>query len=574
MEAWEEKVARFCVTKNYLSPQHWDYLKEKKKSQSEKKNLLEMLMEEYHWSLEHVQYLYNTAMSMDESLLVDLDQVSEPELENTYTLVDYSLKKGKAKILTEEEMVQKNGIPSNLLSKTSSLVSSEAVASQCAKALVGQEILQISYEPQGIFSKASPLISGDKMASQFSKALLAEKEPALPKDPAPALEIPSDQENREEQKTKSSSEEPTSSIPSEESKPQTQAISIAPAPIEKKYPIPKEKPAINKTPYPSVAKNFPKKNKQPQDEMTEDSFATAKVLLANKKKEKKKIKKNYKKLWITLLLLILLPLFGYVGFRVYTIKIKQENAIPQAEVKKISGFTYLRSFECITPIQNYTIYEYRHDYTGIEFVLLPGGAFWMGSDKGDASEKPVHQVTLSSFLISKFEVTQSVWKKIMKSNDSYHKGDNKPVECVTWDECQRFCNRTGLKLPTESQWEYACRAMTRTKYYWGDSTEEGYGWHQGNSNQSTQAVGSKKPNGFGLYDMVGNVWEWCQDGWNDNHEGSPKNGSARFGDDQKRVVRGGCFSYGIEFCRSSARSWLPSQIQYKDVGFRVCAEVD
>ncbi len=574
MEIWEEKVVRFCITKNYLSPQHWDYLKEKKKEiqdQGEKKNLLEIFMEEFHWSLDHVQSLYNKAMEAEDDSLVDINNI-ETEEENAFTLVDFSLKKGPAKIITEEEMFRKNSLPSDILRKASNLVSSEAIANQFARAFSPQENIASS-ELQGIFSKASPLLSGDKMANQFSQALSSENR-KLPQENIPApISNPYDAIKEEPEATKEkmeatkeleeldSAKQESAPLPSVESKVKPSVPSLPPRPRPSK-------------PKPSLP---PKPRPLPETQGVDESFATAKVLISNKTKEKKKKPKKFRKILSLSLVLLLVGITVFLSYRVYSKglwKILWKEKQEQAPEKPIQGFTFLRSFVYNTPVKSYTLKEYRHDMTGMEFVLLPEGTFWMGNDKGDSTEKPLHQVTLSAFLISKYEVTQTVWEKIMKNNDSFHKNPQNPVECITWEDCQKFCRRTGLKLPSESRWEYACRAMTRSLYYWGDSIDGSYVWYQANAKQSSHPVGSKKPNGFGLYDMSGNLWEWCQDGWSDNYLGSPKDGSARIPDDPKRVIRGGCFSYDAKFCSSSSRSWLPCEMQYKDVGFRVCAEIE
>ena len=236
--------------------------------------------------------------------------------------------------------------------------------------------------------------------------------------------------------------------------------------------------------------------------------------------------------------------------------------------------------------------EYRHAATGMVFVLIAGAAtaesrpnresFQMGSNDGEADEKPVHEVTLNSFLIAKYEVTQAQWQKIMGNNPAKFKGDNNPVEQVSWDDCQSFCQKAGLRLPTEAEWEYACRGITHpvpsghpsprnnrdsvatpqegTKYYWGNEANGDYMWYSANSGNTTHPVGQKRPNGFGLYDMSGNVWEWCQD-WYGNYGGNALTNPTGPASGQYRVLRGGSWVAYDSYCRAAVR--------YRDVpGYR------
>ena len=192
----------------------------------------------------------------------------------------------------------------------------------------------------------------------------------------------------------------------------------------------------------------------------------------------------------------------------------------------------------------------------------------MGSNDGESDEKPVHEVKIDSFLISKYEVTQGIWQKIMNNNPSiFKKGDNYPVEEVSWDDCDAFCKKTGLRLPTEAEWEYAARAGTNTKYYWGNEPDGNYMWYWDNSGKTTHLVGQRKPNGFGLYDILGNVSEWCSDWYGEDYykEFSPsaKGGSASGGKDnpkgptigQYHVLRGGSWLNARYGCRSALRAW-------------------
>ncbi|MFK7950562.1 MAG: SUMF1/EgtB/PvdO family nonheme iron enzyme [Saprospiraceae bacterium] len=213
-----------------------------------------------------------------------------------------------------------------------------------------------------------------------------------------------------------------------------------------------------------------------------------------------------------------------------------------------------------------------------QMVKIPSGSFQMGSNDYD-SEKPVHTVNISSFYMSKYEVTQKQWRAIMGQDppELRFKGcDECPVENVSWNDIQEFIKKlntkTGKKyrLPTESEWEYAARGGQSYKYAGSDNIGS-VAWYDDNSDGKTHSVGKKTPNGYGLYDMSGNVWEWCQDVWNDNYNGAPTNGSAWMsgGNNSRRVLRGGSW-LSIDYDSRVAFRYgnLPSA-RYYSVGFRL-----
>jgi formylglycine-generating enzyme required for sulfatase activity len=217
--------------------------------------------------------------------------------------------------------------------------------------------------------------------------------------------------------------------------------------------------------------------------------------------------------------------------------------------------------------------------TGIEMALIPAGEFVMGDDAGDADEKPAHKVAVSAFCMDTREVTQKVYESLIQKNPSRSKGPDQPVEQVDWYHAVLFCNvrslKEGLKpcydaktlacdfaadgyrLPTESEWEYACRAGTPTKYSFGDEAARlrACAWFKGNAEQTPHPVGQKTPNPWGLYDMHGNVAEWCHDLYSERAyattETQDPRGPTR-GD--KRVLRGGSWRTSEDGCRSSARN--------------------
>jgi formylglycine-generating enzyme required for sulfatase activity len=182
--------------------------------------------------------------------------------------------------------------------------------------------------------------------------------------------------------------------------------------------------------------------------------------------------------------------------------------------------------------------------TGMVFVWVPGGCFQMGSSDGSANEQPVHQVCVQGFWMGKYEVTQEQYLQVTGDNPSRFQGRNHPVEQVNWRETQLFAEKmnisTGLKvmLPTEAQWEYACRAGNVHETYCGEgSRPERMAWFHDNSQDHTHPVGLLAPNKWGLHDMSGNVWEWVQDGYHSDYTDAPADGSAWEG--HRRVLRGG-----------------------------------
>ena len=199
-------------------------------------------------------------------------------------------------------------------------------------------------------------------------------------------------------------------------------------------------------------------------------------------------------------------------------------------------------------------------------VYVSGGTFTMGgtSEQGSdakSDEKPTHSVTLSSYYICKYEVTQALWRAVMGSNPSLDKGDNLPVECVSWDDCQTFINRlnsyTGrnFRLPTEAEWEFAARGGNYSRHYKysGSNYIGDVAWYDNNSGNRTHPVGSKQPNELGLYDMSGNVYEWCSD-WYGSYSSYSQNDPTGPNSGSERVLRGGSWIFIARYCRSSIRS--------------------
>ena len=255
--------------------------------------------------------------------------------------------------------------------------------------------------------------------------------------------------------------------------------------------------------------------------------------------------------------------------------------------KEIPGFTFARDETFSCGEEERTVRIFLHDMTGLEFVLVEGGTFTMGMPEGvrlpQPTKAPYHEVTVPSFLICRTELPQSAWDKIVGGVEEKEWGDERewtnednPIEGVSWHDANAWCAVAGLRLPSEAEWEYACRAGTATDYCYGDGTGEDsdddvmaeYGWIDINSGNFARVVGLKKPNALGLHDVHGNVWEWCQDVFMDGYEGTPTDGSAHVGEDENRVFRGGGFPRRAKYCKSGIRYRCPSTERHKFIGFR------
>jgi formylglycine-generating enzyme required for sulfatase activity len=233
---------------------------------------------------------------------------------------------------------------------------------------------------------------------------------------------------------------------------------------------------------------------------------------------------------------------------------------------------------------------------GISFnmLIIPAGMFQMGSPPyhGNIDEQPQHFVTIRAFMMGKFLITQRQWKAVMgKLPPCRFKGDNLPIERVSWEDAQKFCQRLSKKtrrnyhLPSESQWEYACRAGTHSPFSFGDTLisdianfngEHIFSYEpRGVYRHITTEGGLFPSNAFGLYDMHGNLWEWCADNWLDDYSSSPRDESTNHNHNNRyRVARGGSWHEPARLCRSAARLRVLQSEAEEFIGFRVVCDGD
>lgn len=234
---------------------------------------------------------------------------------------------------------------------------------------------------------------------------------------------------------------------------------------------------------------------------------------------------------------------------------------------------------------------------GMKLILIPEGRFVMGSPPEDQDADPdelPHLVLLTKyFYLGETEVTQRQWQQVMQTNPSYFQkptiqvsdSSDYPVDSVLWEDAVRFCRALSAlpeekeagrkyRLPTEAEWEYACRAGSTTPFSFGDDADllENYAWYSDNSDRQTHPVAQKKPNAWGLYDMHGNVWEWCSDWYGDYPTGQVSDPAGR-GIGLGRVYRGGCWCFGATMCRSAFRCrYYPSDLG-NDYGLRIAVDI-
>lgn len=224
---------------------------------------------------------------------------------------------------------------------------------------------------------------------------------------------------------------------------------------------------------------------------------------------------------------------------------------------------------------------------GFGFVRIPPGDFLMGSENHlpFALEVPVHKAFIGKeFFVSRFPVTQEQFRAVEPRNPSvFRHAEKLPVENVNWFEARQFCRNLGelagrsIRLPTETEWEYVCRAGSTTEFFFGDDETKlsDYAWFESNSREQTSPVGLKKPNAWGVFDMAGNVWEWCEDHWKGDYGDFPADGSAYIrGDDRqpRRAVRGGSWAMDAFRLRSSYRSFDWNDNRNGKLGFRIIWE--
>lgn len=230
----------------------------------------------------------------------------------------------------------------------------------------------------------------------------------------------------------------------------------------------------------------------------------------------------------------------------------------------------------------------------LDMVYIPEGSFIMGSSEEEEGrnkdEAPLHEVKITPFFMSKYPITQAQYTIIMGNNPSFFPGENKPVENVSWFDCVEFCQKLSkltkkqFRLPNEAEWEYSCRGGTVTPFYTGETINTDFANYQGKfaygkgksgiCRQQTTDVDTFPPNPYGLYDLHGNVWEWCSDIWHNSYENAPSHNKSWENDDTEqiqppRVLRGGSWDDTAYYCRSAIRLWMSPIVKGKLIGFRV-----
>lgn len=303
--------------------------------------------------------------------------------------------------------------------------------------------------------------------------------------------------------------------------------------------------------------------------------------------------------------------YGGAGFVTAVHKNQALATVSEAEISDLPRFDFATiqvnrlGREKEHTYHNAKLYiENLDDFQTLSLVSIPQGEFIMGASAQEKEssdrERPVHKVKVAKFFLGEYPITQIQWSKVAKlpqinlklqSNPSHFKGDNHPVDSISWLEAIEFCDRlsahTGkqYRLPTEAEWEYACRGNTQTPFAYGETLTSEladyastyvYASEQGIAyRKETTKVGSFMPNAFGLYDLHGNVCEWCADPWHENYQGAPNNSKvwAQNGNQAWRTLRGGSWANKPSQCRSAYRSGYPKHLLNRVIGFRVAMDL-
>jgi len=271
------------------------------------------------------------------------------------------------------------------------------------------------------------------------------------------------------------------------------------------------------------------------------------------------------------------PLADRIIWNLTPIEIQESIVFPEVQRRLGIAYKYVGDEVYSCGGESHNIGSFQHIRTGAILNLLPGGEYLMGSPESDEeaynNEFPQHKVRIDPFLIGKYPVTQKQWEKVAGNNPSHFIGENRPVEQVSWYECKDWLEEAGdgLRLPSESEWEYACRAGTKTQYSWGDKFDSSYGWQRTNSDERTHDVykHDNKTNAFGLVDMLGNVWEWCEDRYEDSYNSGPYTSAPRLNDTSERVSRGGSWFSPARCLRCAYRDGDYPDGAFDNLGLRL-----
>ncbi len=230
-----------------------------------------------------------------------------------------------------------------------------------------------------------------------------------------------------------------------------------------------------------------------------------------------------------------------------------ESAVSESEE---SARELVKSVEKVVPVTLSPEDQAKAKLAPEGMVFIKGGCFIMGNDYAQEDEKPEHEVCVDDFFMDKHEVTQAKWEQVTGYNPSKIIGPDLPLEQVNYIDIQEYLEKAECRLPTEAEWEYAARGGADARYYWGNMMDESYAWYEDNSKKTTHPVGQKLPNQYGLYDMMGNVWEWVNDWYEPYYQIRDKKNPKGPETGEYRVIRGGAFDSSAGALRITNRIWL------------------